>query len=236
MAESRGRELLEGLGIPERSTSGRCRRSPAASSCACCWRRRCSASPTALLLDEPTNNLDLDTIRWLERFLPTTGRAGHHLPRPPLPQRGLHPHRGHRLRDDHRLPGRLRRHGRWPRARSALASSRRTPSARRRSSSSRTSWPASRAGTRASQVQSRKKQIEKLALTDLKKSNIERPFIQLQQEALGQADAHRRGPHQEVARRHHLRALRRPRHQGREDRHRRQERRRQDHPVPHARR
>jgi ATPase subunit of ABC transporter with duplicated ATPase domains len=37
------------------------------------------------------------------------------------------------------------------------------------------------AGTRASQVQSRKKQIEKLALTDLKKSNIERPFIQLQQ-------------------------------------------------------
>jgi ATPase subunit of ABC transporter with duplicated ATPase domains len=32
--------------------------------------------------------------------------------------------------------------------------------------------------TRASQVQSRKKQIEKLALSDLKKSNIERPFIQ----------------------------------------------------------
>lgn len=34
------------------------------------------------------------------------------------------------------------------------------------------------AGTRASQVQSRKKQIEKLQLADLKKSNIERPFIQ----------------------------------------------------------
>ncbi|MET0593269.1 MAG: ATP-binding cassette domain-containing protein, partial [Polyangiaceae bacterium] len=34
------------------------------------------------------------------------------------------------------------------------------------------------AGTRASQVQSRKKQIQKLALSDLKKSNIERPFIQ----------------------------------------------------------
>jgi ATPase subunit of ABC transporter with duplicated ATPase domains len=34
------------------------------------------------------------------------------------------------------------------------------------------------AGTRASQVQSRKKQIEKLTLADLKKSNIERPFIQ----------------------------------------------------------
>jgi ATPase subunit of ABC transporter with duplicated ATPase domains len=33
------------------------------------------------------------------------------------------------------------------------------------------------AGTRASQVQSRRKQIEKLQLTELKKSNIERPFI-----------------------------------------------------------
>ena len=34
------------------------------------------------------------------------------------------------------------------------------------------------AGTRATQVQSRKKQIERLQLTDLKRSNIERPFIQ----------------------------------------------------------
>jgi len=36
------------------------------------------------------------------------------------------------------------------------------------------------AGTRASQVQSRKKEIQRLTLTDLKKSNIERPFIQFQ--------------------------------------------------------
>jgi ATPase subunit of ABC transporter with duplicated ATPase domains len=34
------------------------------------------------------------------------------------------------------------------------------------------------AGTRASQVQSRKKQIDRLQLSDLKRSNIERPFIQ----------------------------------------------------------
>src|SRR5690606_6191697 len=37
------------------------------------------------------------------------------------------------------------------------------------------------AGTRASQVQSRKKQLEKLQLTDLKRSNIERPFIRFEQ-------------------------------------------------------
>jgi ATPase subunit of ABC transporter with duplicated ATPase domains len=34
------------------------------------------------------------------------------------------------------------------------------------------------AGTRSTQVQSRKKQIDRLTLTDLKRSNIERPFIQ----------------------------------------------------------
>ena len=31
--------------------------------------------PQALLLDEPTNNLDLDSIRWLERFLCSPTRA-----------------------------------------------------------------------------------------------------------------------------------------------------------------
>ncbi|HET9754495.1 MAG TPA: ATP-binding cassette domain-containing protein, partial [Myxococcales bacterium] len=37
------------------------------------------------------------------------------------------------------------------------------------------------AGTRASQVQSRIKQLEKLSLTDIKKSNIARPFIKFEQ-------------------------------------------------------
>src|SRR6266850_1013784 len=37
------------------------------------------------------------------------------------------------------------------------------------------------AGTRASQVQSRIKQLEKLSLSDLKKSNIARPFIKFEQ-------------------------------------------------------
>jgi len=37
------------------------------------------------------------------------------------------------------------------------------------------------AGTRASQVQSRIKQLEKLSLADLKKSNIARPFIKFEQ-------------------------------------------------------
>ena len=68
--------------------------------------------PKALLLDEPTNHLDLDSIHWLDRFSrPLRRHADRHLARPPLPERGLHAHRGHRLPDDHHLHRRLRRHG-----------------------------------------------------------------------------------------------------------------------------
>ena len=68
--------------------------------------------PAALLLDEPTNHLDLDSIHWLRDFLTRyDGTLDRHLARPAFPQRGLHAHRRHRLRDDHHLHRRLRRHG-----------------------------------------------------------------------------------------------------------------------------
>ena len=69
-AEADAAELLAGpRHRASPGTSSRCARSPAATSCACCSRRRSSASPQGLLLDEPTNNLDIDSIRWLETFL-----------------------------------------------------------------------------------------------------------------------------------------------------------------------
>ena len=84
----------------------------AARKCACCWRRRCSASPQALLLDEPTNHLDLDSIHWLREFLVrydgtliVISHDRHFL------NARLHAHRRHRLPDDHHLHRRLRRHG-----------------------------------------------------------------------------------------------------------------------------
>ena len=43
---------------------------------------------------------------------PLRRHADRHLARPPLPERGLHAHRRHRLPDDHHLHRRLRRHGR----------------------------------------------------------------------------------------------------------------------------
>ena len=68
-AESRAGELLMGVGIPIDSHAGLMSEiSPG-------WKLRVLlaqalfADPDILLLDEPTNNLDIDTIRWLEKTL-----------------------------------------------------------------------------------------------------------------------------------------------------------------------
>lgn len=68
-AESRAGELLMGVGIPVESHAGLMSEiSPG-------WKLRVLlaqalfADPDILLLDEPTNNLDIDTIRWLEKTL-----------------------------------------------------------------------------------------------------------------------------------------------------------------------
>ena len=58
------------------------------------------------------------------------------------------------------------------------------------------------AGTRSSQVQSRRKEVERLQITELARSNIQRPFIKFRAEAsLGQAHPRNRGSDQ-VLRRH----------------------------------
>jgi len=68
-AESRAGELLLGLEIPEQQHSG------LMSAVAPGWKLRVLlaqalfADPDIMLLDEPTNNLDINTIRWLEKIL-----------------------------------------------------------------------------------------------------------------------------------------------------------------------
>ena len=71
-AESRARELLEGIGIPVEQHEG------PMSAVAPGWKLRVLlaqalfSDPDILLLDEPTNNLDINAIRWLEEFLETS--------------------------------------------------------------------------------------------------------------------------------------------------------------------
>jgi len=68
-AEARAGELLLGLEIPEEQHTG------PMSAVAPGWKLRVLlaqalfADPDIMLLDEPTNNLDINTIRWLERIL-----------------------------------------------------------------------------------------------------------------------------------------------------------------------
>jgi ATPase subunit of ABC transporter with duplicated ATPase domains len=130
--------------------------------------------PEALLLDAPTNNLDIDGIRW---------------PVVPSSYEGVLvviPHDRHfSTRSAHRrhqqtiitYPG---GYDDMVMAKSQIRGKVEQENAERQKKIDQLLDFVARfaAGTRASQVQSRKKQIEKLQLADLKKSNIERPFIQ----------------------------------------------------------
>jgi ATPase subunit of ABC transporter with duplicated ATPase domains len=67
--ESRGREILVGLGFHEEVVDGDVGKLSGG------WKMRVALArillmqPDALLLDEPTNHLDIESIIWLERFL-----------------------------------------------------------------------------------------------------------------------------------------------------------------------
>jgi ATPase subunit of ABC transporter with duplicated ATPase domains len=131
--------------------------------------------PDALLLDEPTNNLDLDTIRWLERFL--CGYEGV-LVTISHDRHFLNEVCTHIADIDYETiivyPG---GYDEMVMAKSQIRSRVEQENAERKKKIEQLKEFVAKfgAGTRASQVQSRKKQIEKLALTDLKKSNIQRP-------------------------------------------------------------
>ena len=66
---------------------------------------------------------------------PLRRHADRHLARPPFPEQRLHAHRRHRLRDDHHVYRRLRRHGPRQDAGARRPSRLRTNSARKRSRS-----------------------------------------------------------------------------------------------------
>src|SRR5204863_2150575 len=134
--------------------------------------------PDVLLLDEPTNNLDLASIRWLEEFLcrhegvlVTISHDRHFL-------NAICTHIADI--DYNTIITYTGGYDDMVEAKSQVRSRVESENDDRRKKIAQLQDFVARfgAGTRASQVQSRKKQIEKLGLTELKKSNIERPFIQ----------------------------------------------------------
>ena len=68
-AESDAAELLSGLGIPESDHEKVMGEIPGGRKLRVLLAQALFGNPDALLLDEPTNNLDIDSIRWLEKFM-----------------------------------------------------------------------------------------------------------------------------------------------------------------------
>ena len=180
-AEADAGELLMGLGIPVSEHQRPMKEIAGGLKLRVLLAQALFGKPDALLLDEPTNNLDLDTIRWLEEFLTNykgvliTISHDRHF---------LNAVCTHIADIDYETiityPG---SYDDMVMTKSQVRSRVEQDNAERQKKVSQLQDFVARfaAGTRASQVQSRKKQIERLAPTELKKSNIERPFILFQQ-------------------------------------------------------
>jgi ATPase subunit of ABC transporter with duplicated ATPase domains len=178
-AESDAATLLSGLGIPDELHERPMKEIAGGYKLRVLLAQALFGKPEALLLDEPTNNLDLDSIRWLERFLcayegvlVTISHDRHFLNEicthiADIDYNTIITYTGGY--DDMVI------------AKSQVRARVEQDSADRRKKVAQLQEFVAKfgAGTRASQVQSRKKQIEKLQVADLKKSNIERPFIHI---------------------------------------------------------
>ena len=179
-AEAQAAELLQGLGIangwhdqPMKSLAGGLK-------LRVLLAQALFGNLQGLLLDEPTNNLDLDSIRWLERFLHdfegvlvTISHDRHFLNAicthiADIDYEAIITYTGG-------YDGMVRQKGE---VRNRIESE--NSEKKKRIEQLQEFVARFSAGTRASQVQSRKTQIQKLKLDDLKRSNIAAPFIKFE--------------------------------------------------------
>jgi len=179
-AEAQAATLLEGLGIFEADQSRLMKEMAGGNKVRVLLAQALFGKPTALLLDEPTNSLDLDSIHWLEDFL--------------LQFEGtlvVISHDRHFLNaicthiadiDYETIITYTGNYDDMVRAKAGVRQRIESENADKMKRREQLQEFVARfsAGTRASQVQSRIKQLEKLSLADMKKSNIARPFIKLE--------------------------------------------------------
>ncbi|MEZ4474078.1 MAG: ATP-binding cassette domain-containing protein [bacterium] len=182
MAEAEAEELLEGLGVPAAVQQQKLASLQGGDKVRVLLAQALFGQPEALLLDEPTNALDLASIRWFEEFLQEyTGALV------------VISHDRHFLNEvcttiadidyetiivypgnyDDMVEAKAK-------ARSSLEMA--NDAKQQRISQLQEFVQRFRAGSRASQVKSREKSLdrERKALADLKRSNIQRPFIRFE--------------------------------------------------------
>jgi len=137
--------------------------------------------PQALLLDEPTNNLDLDSIHWLQEFLNSydgvlivISHDRHFLNSvcthvADIDYESIITYTG--SYDDMVV------------TKTQIRAQIETQNAQREKKIAQLNEFIARfaAGTRSSQVQSRRKEVERLQVTELARSNIQRPYIKFEQ-------------------------------------------------------
>ena len=180
-AESDAAILLQGLDIPEELHARKMGELQGGQKVRVLLAQALFGHPQALLLDEPTNHLDLDSIHWLQGFLNVYEGVVIAIS-----------HDRHFLNsicthiadiDYQTIITYTGSYDDMVVAKTQVRSQIEGQNAQREKKIAQLNEFIARfaAGTRSSQVQSRRKEVERLQVTELAKSNIARPFIKFEQ-------------------------------------------------------
>jgi ATPase subunit of ABC transporter with duplicated ATPase domains len=180
-AESDAAILLQGLDISDEVHSRKMSELQGGQKVRVLLAQALFGHPQALLLDEPTNNLDLDSIHWLQGFLNAYDGVVISIS-----------HDRHFLNsicthiadiDYETIITYTGSYDDMVIAKTQVRSQIESQNAQREKKISQLNEFIARfsAGTRSSQVQSRRKEVERLQVTELAKSNIARPYIKFEQ-------------------------------------------------------
>jgi ATPase subunit of ABC transporter with duplicated ATPase domains len=180
-AESDAAILLQGLDIPDEAHERKMSELQGGQKVRVLLAQALFGHPQALLLDEPTNNLDLDSIHWLQGFLNAYDGVVIVIS-----------HDRHFLNsvcthiadiDYETIITYTGTYDDMVVAKTQIRSQIESQNAQREKKIAQLNEFIARfaAGTRSSQVQSRRKEVERLQVTELARSNIQRPYIKFEQ-------------------------------------------------------
>jgi ATPase subunit of ABC transporter with duplicated ATPase domains len=180
-AETDAAILLQGLDIPDEMHERKMSELPGGQKVRVLLAQALFGHPQALLLDEPTNNLDLDSIHWLKNFLNqyegvliVISHDRHFL-------NGICTHIADI--DYETIITYTGTYDDMVVAKTQIRSQIESQNAQREKKIDQLNEFIARfaAGTRSSQVQSRRKEVERLQVTELARSNIQRPYLKFEQ-------------------------------------------------------